>query len=150
MKRWVFSLGLLLPFPAYAADFYLHFDTCKSVVGYLVVSEHSLKVVQGDPLVMRCRRSGSEVQCQFEHADPSRGPWGKRVSYGVIVDSPPSLIFGDAGGADDVRVNTRTHAATLVSRISDPQFTGSKVCTGIYFTDRDLQDEPQKAPRPRR
>jgi hypothetical protein len=140
MRRWLFGLGLsLLPFPATAADFFIHFDRCTSVVGYLVVSDQNLKVLAGDPVALLCQRSGRQVQCRLEHPDPSRGPWGKQVSYKVTLDSPPFLTFSDARWADYVMVDTNARAATLNTRISDPQYMGSKVCTGIYLTEDDLK-----------
>lgn len=59
---------VLAPTPVRAVDFYLLFEKCKLLVGYLVQSDESLKVFDGDKTLLRCTRTSQKIRCRFEFA----------------------------------------------------------------------------------
>jgi len=123
-------------------DFYIKFESCKVTVGYLVLSDNSLKTIDGDPTIMACYRRGKKVQCSFMFESGQKGFKGNSENYEIILDSPPQLYFTTSGNlsAEFISVNTTEHAAVLINRIVDKQFVGAKVCQGIYLTDFEMKN----------
>jgi len=48
------AIALMFSLSGYAAepDFFINFTSCKNAVGYLVLSDESLKIIEGDPTTM--------------------------------------------------------------------------------------------------
>ena len=140
--------GLLACSPAFGAeyDFYVDFGDCKAVVGYLVLSNESLKVMPGDPTVLACKRQSNAIHCDFffKKNPNQKGLKGNSEKYKVVIDSPPLLHFKSETGAEYVAVDTTQHAATLSSRILDEKFLGAKVCQGTYATDFEMKNLDKK------
>lgn len=141
-------VGVLVSSVAFGAeyDFHVDFGECKTVVGYLVLSKESLKVMPGDPTVMACKRQSNTVRCDFVFkSDPSqKGRRGNSEEYKVIIDSPPLLHFMTDSGSEYVAIDTSQHAATLTTRILHQKFSGSKVCQGLYTTDFEMKNLGKK------
>ncbi len=135
--------GLLIPSGLWCADydFYMDFNGCKMLVGYLVPADRSLAVIRGDPTFMACKRHSNAIHCDFIFkADPDQqGQRGNSENYTVIADSPPILYFETDNGSSFVAINTSQHAVTLISRIVDRRFVGSQVCHGMYTTQFESQ-----------
>jgi len=135
-------LILLSVIPAWTAeyDFFINFGDCRVVVGYLVLSNESLRVFKGDPTVLACKRLSRKVQCDLFFEDPNTGmaPRGSE-RYTVILDSPPLLYMEARFGAESIAIDTARHAATVSSRIVDHRLLGAKVCAGIYATDFEME-----------
>jgi hypothetical protein len=123
-------------------DFYVNFTKCKTVVGYLILSHKSLKVMRGGTTIMGCNRQSSGIRCDFIFkAHPEqKGRRGNSAGYKVIIDSPPLLHFLSNNGAEYVAINTSQRAATLTSRAVHQQFLGSKVCQGFYTTRFEVEN----------
>lgn len=54
-------------------DFYLKMLKCKTVVGYLVPSDDSLKVLDGTPVTIACHRRSKKITCELSFDDQSEG-----------------------------------------------------------------------------
>jgi hypothetical protein len=123
-------------------DFYISFQSCKILVGYLTLSDESLRIGEGDPTTMACFRRGQKIRCVFDFQSGSKGVRGSSENYEIIFDSPPLLHFTTSGrqSAEFLSVNTQEHAAVLINRIVDKQFAGAKVCQGIYLTDFEMKN----------
>jgi hypothetical protein len=144
--------GLLVPileilcmwwaFPTLATepDFYIDFQTCKTTAGYLVLSDQSLNVFEGDTTTMGCSKQGSAVFCSFIFNDGGTRMKGNSEKYQVVLDSPPLLTFMTPNGADVIAVNTTEHAAVIITRILDEKFIASKVCHGLYSTSSEIKE----------
>jgi hypothetical protein len=120
-------------------DFYIDFSECKITVGYLVLSNESLKTVPGDPTVMACNRKSNIVECDFIFKNKAKGIKGQSERYEVILDSPPFLYFSSEMGSEFVAIDTAKHSAVLINRIVDKTFVGSKVCQGLYATGFEVK-----------
>lgn len=120
-------------------DFYILAQSCKTTIGYLVLSEESLKTVQGDPATFGCMRLGSEMLCAFAFEGGLRGHKGNAVTYNVDLDSPPHLFLSDAKGSELISINTQVRAAVIVTRVAGIEYLGAKVCHGIYATASDVE-----------
>jgi hypothetical protein len=135
--------GLLSPSGVLYADydFYMDFYKCKVLLGYLVLSEKNLKVVRGDRSFMGCKRRFNAIHCDFifKAETDQQGVHGNSGNYRVIIDSPPVLHFLSDNGAEYIAINTSQHAATLTSRALGRQYAGSKVCSGLYTTQFEMQ-----------
>ena len=112
------------------------------MVGYLVLSNESLKVMTGEPTVLACKRQFNAIHCDFifKNNPKQKGIKGNSEKYKVVIDSPPLLHFKSETGAEYVAVDTTQHAATLSTRILDEKFLGAKVCQGIYATDFEMKN----------
>jgi hypothetical protein len=142
----IIALALGLPSVGRAADFYLHFNSCRITVGYLVLSEESLKTFEGDGSLTSCTRVSQRIRCDFQFAGASRG-YRNSDEYMVHVETPPMLIFTNTNMTDYYVIDQSQHAVTLITRVLDAKFAGAKVCHGIYMTEserRELQKQPKK------
>lgn len=137
---WI-AIGSLYSLPSYAAelDFIINFSSCKNAVGYLVLSEESLKIIEGDPTKMGCSRHAEDISCSFVFRDGQEGRKGNTETYKVVIDSPPLLHFATSNGSEFIAIDTSQHAAVLVSRVLGKQFAGSKVCQGLYATSFEMK-----------
>jgi len=138
---WIL-IGVLYAWPSHATepDFYIIFESCKTIVGYLVLSKESLKVFEGDPTTMRCSRRADNISCAFEFKSGDKGHKGNTENYKIVIDSPPSLNFTTPNGSEFIAIDTTKHAAVLVSRVLHEKFTGSKVCQGLYATSFEMKN----------
>ena len=136
------SIFCLVSSATYASDpdFFINFLSCKNAVGYLVLSDESLKIIDGDPTTMGCVRHSSDISCDFVFNDGKEGHKGNSETYKVVIDAPPLLHFATSNGSEFIAFNTSQHAAVLVSRLLDKQFAGSKVCHGIYMTSFEMDN----------
>jgi hypothetical protein len=68
------ALCLFLSNHAYASepDFYIAFSACKIAAGYLVMSDESLKIVDGDPTTMGCSRKSNTISCFYSFEDEKK------------------------------------------------------------------------------
>lgn len=131
----------LLASSLYAADpdFYLLGKKCQTTVGYMVLSDESLKTVEGTPVQNACTRTGKKITCQLVFSDGGEGHKGTSAEYKIILDSPPLLYFTDENGGDWIAVHTTNHTAVIVTRVVGQQFVGSKVCHGIFATQSEME-----------
>lgn len=129
--------------PAFAAepDFYVNFSSCKIAVGYLVLSDESLKVVDGDVTVMACNRKSNNIFCDFIFKGNQKI---NSVEYQVTLDSPPLLHFSTNNGSEYVAIDTSQHAAVVITRVLEKKFVGSKVCQGLYTTGFEMKSLKNK------
>ena len=134
-----------LPSGGSAADFYLHFSSCRITVGYLVLSDESLKTFEGDGALTSCTRVSQRIQCEFEFPGGSKGHRNSD-QYTVHVETPPMLIFTNANMTDYYVIDQSQHAVTLITRVLDAKFAGAKVCHGLYMTESERR-EMEKPPR---
>jgi hypothetical protein len=159
MIRAVFILlSFLSPALGAEPDFYIHFSDCQSTVAYLRLTEQSLRMVKGNPLLLACNKRGDRIVCQLYFEDGDPGTKGNIAEYGVILDSPPLLHFELINGVENIGVDTVERGAALVSLIADTKFLGTKVCHGLYFTafefkqltetKKDTPQHPVKRTRP--
>lgn len=138
----VLLIGILLSKAAYAeSDFYLYFEKCKLTIGYLVHSNDSLKITDGDGSLVQCSRISQAINCEFINLETKR-PYAFGT-YLVRIETSPILIFSDESGADYFVVDQVTHAATIITRVVDPQFAGAKVCQGTYMTESERKSLKQ-------
>jgi hypothetical protein len=127
------------------ADFYLAFENCRTTVGYLVLSDQSLRSVEGAGSFMGCTRMSNSIRCETEFIDGINGHKWNLAEYKVDLDSPPLLIFTDGKMADYFVIDLTQHAATIISRVVDKTFAGAKVCRGMYMTESEFRGlEKQK------
>jgi hypothetical protein len=129
--------------PSFAADpdFFVDFSSCKIVVGYLVLSDESLKIMDGDMTVMACNRRSNNISCDLTF----RGSSQKNiVQYQVTLDSPPFLHFSTKNGSEYVAIDTSQHAAVVITRVLETQFAGSKICQGLYATAFEMKNLKEK------
>ena len=124
-------------------DFYLMMEKCKTTVGYLVLSDQSLRLLEGDPATSACIRQAGTVLCYLSWGDGTPGHRGNVVEYQILADAPPLLILSDANGGEYISVNTTERAAVVVTRIASIEYAGSKVCHGLYATSFDLKGMQQ-------
>ena len=120
-------------------DFYLAMQTCKTTVGYLSHSDQDLKVVEGDPARLACKRESSAVTCVISFDGAAEGHKGSLAEYVVMADSPPILMMSDKNGGDFILINTVERAAVVVTRMAGLEYAGSKVCRGLFATAFDLR-----------
>lgn len=142
MFKWIFGASLLLvttPAIVIAADFYLNFQSCRITVGYLVLSNESLKTLDGDGSLTTCTRISQSIRCGFEFPSGSKGNRNSD-EYKVYIETPPLLIFTNANMSDYYVIDQVQHAATLISRVMDPKFAGAKVCQGTYMTESERKE----------
>jgi hypothetical protein len=52
-------------------DFYLFMDKCKATIGYLVLSDESLKIFEGTPIHHACNRNSQNIACILIPTDSS-------------------------------------------------------------------------------
>jgi hypothetical protein len=112
---------------------------CSTTVGYLVLSDESLKTIEGTPVTNACTRRGKAVSCQLAFQDGGQGLKGSSANYTVSLDSPPMLLFSDQESGDWIMVDTTKHAAVIITRVVDQQFAGAKVCQGIFATQSEME-----------
>lgn len=137
----LFALVCLSPLTLSTAaepDFYIHFSTCKNAAGYLALSDESLKIIPGEPLIMACFKAPNDVMCFFEFKDGQKGHKGNSENYKIIIDSPPHLHFRTENGSAYIAINTVQHAAVSITRFVDTQVVGAKVCQGPYTTNFEV------------
>jgi hypothetical protein len=140
MLRVTLLVALALPVlpagaPEREPDFYLMMQKCSTTVGYLVLSDASLKTVEGTPALNTCTRNGKSISCMLEFKD---GSPPKRAEYEVDLDSPPMLYFMDSQHGDWIAVDTAAHAAVVITRIVGEKYVGSKVCHGMFATQSEM------------
>jgi hypothetical protein len=141
MRLALIAISLLAAAPALARepDFYVAMQTCKTVVGYLVLSDESLKVFEGDPTVLACARTGKTVDCLLSFPKPGQtSVTGDTINYQVLADSPPHLILSNSNGSEFLSIDLVQRAAVSITRHLDVKLAGSKVCQGVYATSFDL------------
>jgi len=132
------------PTAVVAADFYLFFDKCTFLVGYLVHSNESLKTIPGDKHAVSCNRSGQKIRCAFEFTGGADSAAGRNWDdYDVQIDSPPLLIFTNPLATDHYVIDVVARSAVTTVRVLDTgtptRYAGSKVCQGIYLTESQRQ-----------
>lgn len=142
------ALAILLAFPSLgsSADFFIRFNACRITIGYLVLSNESLKTVDGDGSITACTRSSQDVRCEFQFGSGATATRSSDI-YQIIVDTPPLLIFSNPNTTDYYVIDQIQHAATLITRVMDARFAGAKVCHGMYMTEterRELEKPRQK------
>lgn len=120
-------------------DFYLKMQKCKITVGHLVLSDESLKVIDGDPPTFACIRQSASVSCALSLESGVQGHKGNHVQYKVLADSPPILLLSDETGGEFISINTTQRAAVIITRILALKYASSKVCHGLYTTSFDLK-----------
>ncbi len=120
-------------------DFYLMMQKCKITVGHLVLSDESLKVIDGDPPTFACVRQSASVSCALSLESGAQGHKGNRGQYEVLADSPPILLLSDETGGEFISINTTQRAAVIITRILALESASSKVCHGLYATSFDLK-----------
>ena len=125
-------------------DFHLLMQKCSTTVGYLVLSDDSLKTVEGTPTQNACTRRGKSVSCRIGFADQSPGIKGSTAEYSVILDSPPLLVFADQDSGDFFAIDTAQHAAVVITRVLDKKFAGTKVCHGLFATQSEMEAVSKK------
>ena len=145
MKRILILLTLWLfcTLHAYAGEpeFFIQFSDCKIATGYLVLSDESLRVFDGDPTAMGCSRDSNKISCQYTFEGSQQA---KAVAYNITMDSPPLLHFAASNGSEYIAIDTSQHAAVIITRIVQKQFIGSKVCQGMYATAFELEQLENK------
>jgi hypothetical protein len=129
----------MIPEIAVAADFYIHFEKCKITVGYLVLSNESLKTIDGDGSLTSCTRNSQSVHCEFDFQGQGKGTHSS-ADYKVRIETPPLLIFTDENMSDYYVIDQVQHAATLITRVMEPKAAGAKVCQGMYMTESEFQN----------
>ena len=122
-------------------DFFVDFSSCKITVGYLVLSDGSLKIIDGDVTIMACNRRSNNIFCDFTFKGQSKKT---NVQYQVTLDSPPLLHFSTKDGSEYVAIDTSQHAAVVITRVLETQFAGSKVCQGLYATAFEMKNLKSK------
>lgn len=120
-------------------DFHLLLEKCRTTVGYLVLSDESLKAFEGEPVYNACTRRSRKVSCTLSFPGAAEGIKGRTAEYSVVLDSPPHLHFTDAKYADYFAVNLSEHSVVLVTRVAFEKGLGSKVCHGIFATDDEMK-----------
>jgi len=136
---------MFLPQMAYAKgiEFYLFFESCKTIVGYLVQSEKAVKTLDGDKFTMACGKvkdKANMLYCvsQVDKEEP------KHIYYQIGFDSSPHLHFMTENGSEYVGINTANHAAVHINRMLGQSFVGSKICHGIYLTQSEADETQNK------
>jgi hypothetical protein len=129
--------------PLYAAepDFYIDFSSCKIIVGALVLSNESLKIIDGDLTIMACNRRSNNISCDFTFKGQSKKT---NIQYQVTLDSPPILHFSTRDGSEYIAIDTSQHAGVVINRVLDTNFAGSKVCQGLYTTAFEMKNLKNK------
>jgi hypothetical protein len=122
-------------------DFFVNFTACKILVGYLVLSDESLKILDGDVTVMACNRRSNNISCDFTFKGQIKK---NNVQYQVTLDSPPLLHFSTKDGSEYVAIDTSQHAAAVLVRVLETKFAGSKVCQGVYATAFEMKNLKNK------
>ncbi|HOD36802.1 MAG TPA: hypothetical protein PLR20_05730 [Syntrophales bacterium] len=143
----LFIFAVLTPTNLFAADFYLYLDNCKATVGYLVESKENIKTVDFDEMIISCSRVSQTIKCETVFFEGQKAIQEKKFEYFVELDSPPILIFTDTIRSDYFVVDLNQHAVTMVSRVLGEKFAGSKICTGLYFTESERKLLEEKKPR---
>ena len=46
-------------------DFWIDFTQCKNLVAYLLLSNESLGLLEGDPTLLRCTQNGTQMSCRI-------------------------------------------------------------------------------------
>jgi hypothetical protein len=121
-------------------DFHLLLEKCKIAVGYHVLANDSLKVIDGDPVYNACTRRSKRISCALGFPSGGLGVKGQTAEYIVVFDSPPYLHFTDEKYADYFAVNLTTHAVVLTTRFLSEKSLGSKVCHGLFATDDEMKE----------
>jgi len=120
-------------------DFHLLLDKCRTTVGYLVLSDESLKIFDGEPVYNACTRRSRRVSCALTFPGSGEGIKGQTAEYSVVLDTPPHLHFTDAKYADYFAVNLSEHSVVLITRVAFEKGLGSKVCHGVFATDDEMK-----------
>ncbi len=144
MKTAVFTATLFLSAATLAqeTEFYLNFENCRSVVGYLELGfGDNPRVTDGVATTMACWRSGSTISCSFEFEGGGRSfaRDENAEQYEIIIDIPPLLHMRTENGSEYIAIDTVGHAATIITRLAGAEFIGSKVCTGLYVTAMEYE-----------
>lgn len=148
----VFAAASLMADPAPGQDarpdFHLLLEKCKTTVVYLVLSDESLKTVDGEPVYDACTRKSRQIACAvtFLGGGKSLNSKTQTVDYSVVLDSPPLLHFADERYADYFAVNLSEHSVVLVSRVLFEKGLGPKVCHGLFATDDEMKALGQRKP----
>ena len=135
---WTLAAILVASASAAEPDFYLVMQKCKTAVGYLVLSDDSLKIIDGDASTSACIRRSSSVTCALSFLEGGEGHKGNLVEYKVLADSPPLLLLSDGNGSEFISIHTTQRSAVVISRVAGLEYAGSKVCQGVYATSFDL------------
>lgn len=145
MKK-IFLILLIMSFSEIVSandiDFYIQFESCKTTVGYLVLSENSVKTLDGDIFTMACgkvKNMPNMLYCVSQIEDEP-----KHVYYKITFDSPPHLHFMTENGSEYIGINTANHAAVHINRIVGESFVGSKICHGTYLTQFEVDQMSNK------
>ena len=120
-------------------DFYLMMQKCKTTIGHLVLSDESLKVLDGELFALACTRQSANISCGLSMESGGEGHKGSQVQYKIVADSPPKLILSDESGGEFISIDTTQRAAVIITRIVRPDFAASKVCQGLYATSFDMK-----------
>ena len=93
MRRTLLACALALAIPSAPLaqqsepDFYLLMKKCSITVGYLVLSDESLKTVEGTPVTSACVRRGKAISCRLTFVDGVKGVQGNSADCVVSLAS---------------------------------------------------------------
>ncbi|MGZ3814827.1 MAG: hypothetical protein ACXVA0_24045 [Mucilaginibacter sp.] len=123
-------------------DFIINFEECKVALAPLYLQESAaIKITDGDSYILQCTRHGEIFGCQMNFKQGETGIKGNILEYKITIDSPPLLAFKLTNGTENIIVNTSQNSAVISSYVVDPNFAGSKVCHGSYFTSFQLKQK---------
>ena len=126
------AFGLLTEANAEPFDFYIKFLSCKILIGYIALSDESLKVIKGETSIMGCKRDSNIVKCSFEFDDGGKSIKGAHTeTYQVVMDVPPHLHFRTESGSEYIAIDTSQHAAADINRLVDQRLLGRK-CARVF------------------
>lgn len=133
-----------IPSISFGYDFYLKGITCKTTGAYLVdrSDKQFLRVGDGDPMLGQCTRRSKKVRCDFISSSDKQA--GGSIDLDVSLDSPPYLYLTANNGGEFIAINTSNRQTASITRIVDTDFLASKVCSGMYFTEFELQPLDKK------
>jgi hypothetical protein len=118
-------------------DFWIDFTQCKNLVTYLLLSNESLGLLEGDPTLLRCIQNGTQMSCQISFPE---GGHSVEQHYEIVIDLPPLLHFQTSNGSEYIAIDTAQHVAALINRYVDRQLLSAKVCQGTYATDFEMKN----------
>ena len=119
-------------------DFVIISNQCKSVVAYHVESEDNIKTFDSETSMMGCIRNSQYLICSFMFEEGQKRAGEK---YRIVIESGPYLHFVSENGSEYFMVNKTSHMVSSSNRftnIEDVEFSGSKVCIGVYVTKSEF------------
>lgn len=125
-------LVISLPFcgSLYANDFIIKTNDCRSLVSSMERGVKEIVVLNGDKPTFSCEIKDIYAICDIEF-----GPEAKpkdAVKYIITLDSSPHLYMKQENSAEVIAINTTENTASIVSRMFDPRYASTKLCTGEF------------------